>query len=91
MLTESHFSCRYLWAFASIYTQIPGLYGSNGILPVTTYLSRAAPKLAQTDAAQTMTAEGIAVQFSKFPSVVALGKRQSPRCIMLIFTVLCAL
>eukprot|EP00041_Stephanoeca_diplocostata_P026309 m.706640 g.706640 ORF g.706640 m.706640 type:complete len:820 (+) comp22934_c0_seq10:347-2806(+) len=63
----------YLWAFASIYTQVPGLYGRNGVLPVTSYLTRVAPQLTENDAIKSMSAEDIATQFSTFPSVIALG------------------
>ena len=39
-------SLAYLWAFGSLYVQIPGLWGNQGVLPVDAVLHRDAPRLA---------------------------------------------
>jgi hypothetical protein len=40
-------SLAYLWAFSSLYVQIPGLWGNEGVLPVDSILLRDVPTLAR--------------------------------------------
>lgn len=39
-------SLCYTWAFGSLYVQLPGLYGGQGVLPADIVLAREAPALA---------------------------------------------
>ncbi|XP_054159752.1 lipase maturation factor 2-like [Oppia nitens] len=55
-------SCIYLFAFSSIYIQIPGLYGDNGVLPVRAF--------AQLDK---RGMSGLAEASKQMPSLVWLG------------------
>lgn len=55
-------SVTYLFSFASLYAQWPGLYGWNGLLPVDQFVSRVRPDAVDTVAALSMF-------WSRFPSV----------------------
>mmetsp|Transcript_11445 Transcript_11445/g.29235 ORF Transcript_11445/g.29235 Transcript_11445/m.29235 type:complete len:309 (+) Transcript_11445:30-956(+) len=65
-------SLTYFWAFASLYVQLPGLYGAEGIVPVDATLSRHTPRL-MGRSARRLTWPQVAAEVGRFPSVAAVG------------------